>query len=159
MKLLGHPLFLVFAFSLLVCLAGIWWLLRQPREEKDFEQRASALREDERSVMEILQEVPPDTTPLDQLAPVEQGAVKLHKRDATLRTVMQEEAKTRLALMDELIGEQRSRIASGRARDLDVTLLEAQLKVLRDSHEEYFSALKRLLIDLAGDENAKGQVQ
>ena len=154
MKFLEHPLFLVFAFSLLVCLAGIWWLLRQPPEGKDLEQRSSALGEGERSVMEMLQEVLPDKIPLDQLGPV-----KLHKRDATQRTVMHEEAKTRLAVMDELIGEQKSRIASARDKGMDVSLLEEQLKALRDSREEYFTALKRLLIDFVDGEDAKGGLQ
>jgi len=154
MKLLGHPLFLVFLFTLLVCLASIGWLLRQPPEGKDLEQRTSALREGERSVMQTLQEAPPDTIPLDQLAPV-----KVHKRDATQRTIMQEEAKTRLAIMDELIGEQKSRIASARDKGMDVSLLEEQLKALRDSREEYFTALKRLLIDFVDGEDAKGGLQ
>ena len=42
---------------------------------------------------------------------------------------------------------------------LDVTLLEEQLKVLTDSREEYYSALKRLLLDFTDGENSKGANQ
>ena len=84
--------------------------------------------------------------------------MNLHKTVATEQTVMREEAKSRLALMDELIGEQRSRIASARARGLNGTLLEEQLKTLNDFREEYFSALKRLLTEFVDGENAKGEV-
>ena len=75
MKDLEHPLFLVFAFTLLVCLAGIWWLLCQHRERTDHEQRNLTLRESERSVMENLQEVPPDPIPLDQHGPMHEGDI------------------------------------------------------------------------------------
>ena len=146
MKLLGHPLFLVFAFSLLVCLAGIWWLLRQPPERDDLEDRASAPREGERSVMEILQAVPLTISSAEN-APAAPHAVTPDKMDATQQAISRAEAKTRLVIMDELIREQTSCIASARAQGLDVTLLEEQLKVLTDSRDEYFSALKRLLTD------------
>ena len=142
MKLLGHPLLLVFAFSLLVCLAGIWWLLRQPPEGKDLEQRTSALGEGERSVMEILQDVP-SMISVAENAPLASRAVT----PETQQTIRRAETKTRLVIMDELIREQRSRIASARTRGLDVTLLEEHLKVLIHSRDEYFSALKRLITD------------
>ena len=61
--------------------------------------------------------------------------------------------------MDELIGEQKSRIASARDKGMDVSLLEEQLKALRNSREEYFTALKRLLIDFVDGEDAKGGLQ
>ena len=66
--------------------------------------------------MEILKDTPP-TIPIAPRGPAGAGAVNLHKTVATEQTVMREEAKSRLALMDELIGEQRSRIASARAGD------------------------------------------
>ena len=159
MKVLGHPLFYVFAFTALVCMAGIWWLLRQPPERKDHaehEQTPSLLREGERSMMEILQDVAP-RIPLAQQGRVGPGGVNPHERDATQQTIMQEESKTRLALMDELIGKQKVRIASARASGMDVTLLEDQLQILKDSREEYFSTLKRLLTEFVDDEHTKNR--
>ena len=107
--------------------------------------------------MEILQDAPPKI-PRVQQGFVGPGTVNLHKRDATQQTIMQEESKTRLALMDQLIGEQRSRIATARAKGMNVTLLEEQLKILKDSREEYFSTLKRLLIEFVDGENTKDGV-
>ena len=80
-----------------------------------------------------------------------------HEGDATQQTIMQEESKTRLALMDELIGKQKVRIASARASGMDVTLLEDQLQILKDSREEYFSTLKRLLTEFVDDEHTKNR--
>ena len=107
--------------------------------------------------MEILQDVPP-TIPIAPRGPVGAGAVNLHKTVATEQTVRREEAKSRLARMEELIGEQRSRIASARARGMNVTLLEEQLKTLNDFREEYFTALNRLLIDFVDGDSAKGGI-
>ena len=94
MKVLDHPFFFVFAFPLLVCLAGIWWLFRQHRERMDHEQRNSPLRESERSVMENLQEAPPDPIPLDQNGSMSPRAVALDKRDATRQIIRREETTT-----------------------------------------------------------------
>lgn len=107
-------------------------------------------------MMEILQDVQP-TIPLPGQGHTGPGAVNPHKRNTTEQTIMQEESKTRLALMDELIGEQKLRIATARASEMDVTLLEEQLQILKDSREEYFSTLKRLLIEFADDENTKNR--
>ena len=153
---LEHPLFLVFVFTLLVCLAGIWWLLCQHRERTDHEQRNLTLRESERSVMENLQEVPPDPIPLDQHGPMSPRAVPLDNREATRQTLRREETISRLALLDDLIAKQKSCIASACAMRLDVTLLEEQLKILTRTREEYYSALKRLLLDFTDGEKSNG---
>ncbi len=156
MKVLENPLFFVFAFTLFVFLAGIWWLLRQQRERTDREQRASPLRESEPTVMELLQEVPPDTIPLDQHGPMSPRAVPLDNREATRQTLRREETISRLALLDDLIAKQKSCIASACAMRQDVTLLEEQLKILTRTREEYYSALKRLLLDFTDGENSNG---
>jgi len=155
MKVLDHPFFFVFAFTLSVCLAGIWWLLRQYRERTNHEQR-SPLRESEPTVMEILQEVPPVTIPLDQHGPMSPRAVPLDNREATRQTLRREETISRLALLDDLIAKQKSCIASACAMRQDVTLLEEQLKILTRTREEYYSALKRLLLDFTDGENSNG---
>lgn len=159
MTVLAHPLFFVFAFSLLVCVAGICWLLllRQRREGADHEQPTSPPREGERSVMEILQDGP-RTIPLAEHGPLVPRAVKLDKSDPAQQTIMREEAKSRLSVMDELIGEQRSRIASARTRGMNVTLMEEQLNTLTETREEYFAALKRLLTEFVDGESAKGGI-
>ena len=159
MKAVEHPLFFVFAFTLLVFLAGSWWLFRQEREKADPEQRIPSLRENELSVMEILQEVPPDTIPLDPHGPMSPRAMALDKRSATRHTIRREETMSRLALLDELIAKQRSCIASAGTMRLEVTLLEEQLKILTRTREEYYSALKRLLLDFTDGENSKGANQ
>lgn len=143
MTVFGHPLFFVFAFTLLVGLAGIWWLLSE-RQARD-DQEAPPPRDHNQSLIEVLQDVPPAPIPLAQPVPASPSAANPAAGDATQRIVKREETKTRLAVLDELIAKQRSRIASARTMGLDVTLLEEQLKVLADSREEYFSALKRLL--------------
>ena len=56
--------------------------------------------------------------------------------------------------MSDLIAKQNLRIASARTKGLDIALLEEQLKILSDSREEYYSALKRLLLDSTDCENA-----
>ena len=154
MSFLEHPLFFVFAF-LLICVAGIWWLLREPRDRADHERWTSPLHENEPSAMEILQDVP-SAIPSVQHGPVSTTSAKLDRKDAAQQIIRREETKTRLAVLDELIGNQRSRIASARTLGLDVTLLQEQLKVLTDSREEYFSALKRLLSDFVDGENVDG---
>jgi hypothetical protein len=156
MKFLGHPLFIVFASTLLVFLAGIWWLLRRQREKTHREQRASLLRESEPTVMEFLHEVPPDTIPLDEDGPVSPRAMALDRKDATRQTIKRKETRSGLAVLSELIEKQRTGIASARATGLDVSLLEKRLKVLTDTHEQYSSALKDLLTGCVDDEKGKG---
>ena len=107
-------------------------------------------------MMEILQDKAFETTPLAQPSPVTPESVKFDKKDADQHFVRREEMKTRLSVLDELIRKQRSRIASARSEGLDVTLLEEQLKVLSDSHEEYFSSLKRLLADFVDGDHLNG---
>ena len=158
MKVLEHPLFFIFAFTLLICIAGIWWLLRGQRERADRQQWTSPLHEDERSVMEILQDVPSATIPWVQHGPVSASPAEPDIKDAAQQIIRREETKTRLAVLDELIGTQRSRIASARTLGLDVTLLEEQLKVLTDSREEYFSALMRLLSEFVDGRNVDGGI-
>ena len=83
-------------------------------------------------------------------------SIDLEKKGALGRILRREETRSRLALLSNLIAKQNSRIASARATGLDVTLLEEQLKILTDSREEYYSALKRLLLDSTDGENANG---
>ena len=63
---------------------------------------------------------------------------------------------SRLALLSDLIAKQKSCIASACAMRQDVTLLEEQLKILTRTREEYYSALKRLLLDFTDGENSNG---
>jgi hypothetical protein len=83
-------------------------------------------------------------------------SVDLDKKEARGQILRREETMSRLALLSDLIAKQNSRISSARTAGLDVTLLEEQLKVLTDSREEYYWALKRLLLDTTDGENAKG---
>jgi len=158
MKVLGHPLFFIVVFTLLVCIAGVWWLLREQRGRADRQPRTSPLREDERSVMEILQDDPSASIPRVQHGPVSASAATPDRKDAAQQVIRREETKTRLAVLDELIGTQRSRIASARTAGLDVALLEEQLKVLVDSREEYFSTLMRLLSEFVDGRNVDGGI-
>jgi Na+-translocating ferredoxin:NAD+ oxidoreductase RnfC subunit len=160
MKAVGHPLFFVFAFTVLVCVAGMWWLLRRRRERVARKQSTQPLQEGGRSAVEILQDIQSATISLAQHGTVSPASVGLDKKDATEQQIVKrEETKSRLALLDDLIAKHRSRIVSGRTMRLDVTLLEEQLKILTDTREEYYLALKRLLLDFTDCENANGGSQ
>ena len=156
MKDFGHPLFFVFAFTVLAFLAGMWWLLRGRRERADHIQSTRPLREAERSAVENMQDIPSATISLTQHGAVRVDSVGLDKKGAPGQILWREETRSRLALLSDLIAKQNSRIASARTAGLNVTLLEEQLKVLTDSREEYYSALKRLLLDSTDAENANG---
>jgi len=153
MKVFGHPLFFVFAFPLLVCLAGMWWLLRGRRARAAHNQSTQPLHEGERSAAEVLRAIPSTTIPLAQHEAVTVDSVGLDKNGAPGQILRREETRSRLALLSSLIANQNSRIAAARTKGLDVALLEEQLKVLSDSREEYYSALKRLLLDSTDGEN------
>ena len=124
MKVFGHPLFFVFAFTVLVCLAGIWWLLSGRRERADHERSTRPLWERDQSAMDVLESIGLDT------------------KEPSGQIVGRAETMSRLALLDDLIAKQKSCMASARTMRLDVTLLEEQLKVLTETREEYYSALK-----------------
>ena len=104
--------------------------------------------------MEILQ----DPVPPAQHEAASDLSVSLDQNEVDQQILRREETETRLAVLDDLIGAQRSRIASARTTGLDVTFLEEKLKVLTDSREEYRSALKRLLADFADGKDGNGRV-
>ena len=104
-----------------------------------------------------MQDIPSATISLTQHGAVRVDSVGLDKKGAAGQILWREETRSRLALLSDLIAKQNSRIASARTAGLNVTLLEEQLKVLTDSREEYYSALKRLLLDSTDAETAKGR--
>ena len=158
MNVFEHPLLFVFAFTLLVCLAGMWLLLRGRRDSADDEQSTQPfLREEDRSGVEILQEMQSAMMSLDQYERVSPASMGLDKREADAQFLRREETISRLALLDDLIAKQRSCMASARTMRLDLSLLEEQMKILTDTREEYYSALKSLLLDCSGAESEKGR--
>ena len=156
MNFFEHPLFLVFAFTVLAFLAGRWWFLRGKRERADHKRSTGPLREAERSGVETLQDIQSATISLAQDGSGSPDSVDLDKKETPGQILRREETMSRLALLSSLIAKQNSRIASARTAGLDVTLLEEQLKLLTDSREEYYWALKRPLLDTTDGENAKG---
>lgn len=156
MNYFEHPIFLVFAFTVLAFLAGRWWFLRGKREGADHKRSTGPLREAERAAVEVPQDIESPAIALAQHGPVSAASVDLDKKETPGQILRREETMSRLALLSNLIAKQNSRIASARTAGLDVTLLEEQLKVLTDSREEYYWALKRLLLDTTDGENAKG---
>jgi len=154
MKGFGSPILFVFAFTVLVCVASLWWLLRGRRERADPKRSTRPLQAGERSAAEVLRAIPSTTISLAQHGAVTVDSVGLDKKGAPGQILRREETRSRLALLSDLIAKQNLRIASARTKGLDIALLEEQLKILTDSREEYYSALKRLLLDSTDCENA-----
>ena len=156
MNYFEHPLFLVFAFTVLAFLAGRWWFLRGKRERADHKPSTGPLREAERAAVEVQQDIESPAIALAQHGPVSADSVDPDKKEARGQILRREETMSRLALLSDLIAKQNSRISSARTAGLDVTLLEEHQKVLTDSREEYYLPLKHLLLDTMDGENAKG---
>jgi hypothetical protein len=57
MNYFEHPIFLVFAFTVLAFLAGRWWFLRGKREGADYKRSTGPLREAERAGVETLKDI------------------------------------------------------------------------------------------------------
>ncbi len=157
MNYFEHPLFLVFAFTVLAFLAGRWWFLRGKRERADHKRSTGPLREAERAAVEVPQDIESPAIALAQHGPVSAASVDLDKKETPGQILRREETISRLALLDDLIAKQRSCMASARTMRLDLSLLEEQMKILIDTREEYYSALKSLLLDCSGAESEKGR--
>jgi hypothetical protein len=153
MSYFEHPLFLVFAFTVLAFLAGQVvvspWKTRESRS-----QTVDGTLAGGRAICggnPARHPVSNDFVGSD--GPGSPDSVDLDKKEAPGQILRREETRSRLALLSSLIANQNSRIAAARTKGLDVALLEEQLKILSDSREEYYSALKRLLLDSTDGEN------